>query len=48
MTQYEKLVARAEDMIIQQICGEVEGALKVHLLKYELPPLSISQLRIVP
>ena len=48
MTQYEKLVARAEDMIIQQICGEVEGALIVHLLKYELPPLSISQLRIVP
>ncbi|KAJ6626859.1 TIP-1 family-domain-containing protein [Mycena sp. CBHHK59/15] len=29
-TQYRKLIHRAEDMIVQQVCGEVEGGLKVH------------------
>lgn len=28
--QYQKVVNRAEDMIVQQTCGEVEDALKVH------------------
>jgi hypothetical protein len=28
--QYQKVVNRAEDMVIQQTCGEVEGALKAH------------------
>ncbi|KAJ7770915.1 TIP-1 family-domain-containing protein [Mycena maculata] len=30
VTQYEKLARRAEDMIVQQVCGEVEGGLKAH------------------
>ncbi|KAJ7923065.1 TIP-1 family-domain-containing protein [Mycena leptocephala] len=30
VTQYKVLVHRAEDMIVQQICGEVEGGLKAH------------------
>ncbi|KAJ7462806.1 TIP-1 family-domain-containing protein [Mycena galericulata] len=30
VTQYEKLIHRAEDMIVQQVCGEVEGGLKAH------------------
>lgn len=28
--QYQRLVNRAEDMIIQQVCGEIEGGLKAH------------------
>ncbi|KAJ6501627.1 TIP-1 family-domain-containing protein [Mycena vitilis] len=28
--QYRLLVNRAEDMIVQQVCGEVEGGLKAH------------------
>lgn len=31
ITQYSKLVSRAEDMIVQQAAGEVESGLKVHL-----------------
>ncbi|KAJ7785875.1 TIP-1 family-domain-containing protein [Mycena metata] len=31
VTQYRILVHRAEDMIVQQVCGEVEGGLKAHL-----------------
>ncbi|KAJ7042676.1 TIP-1 family-domain-containing protein [Mycena alexandri] len=30
VTQYRILVHRAEDMIVQQVCGEVEGGLKAH------------------
>jgi len=30
ISRYEKLANRAEDMIVQQVCGEVERALKVH------------------
>ncbi|KAJ7102352.1 TIP-1 family-domain-containing protein [Mycena belliarum] len=30
IAQYQKLVHRAEDMIVQQVCGEVEGGLKAH------------------
>ncbi|KAJ6604224.1 TIP-1 family-domain-containing protein [Mycena vulgaris] len=30
VAQYQKLVHRAEDMIVQQVCGEVEGGLKAH------------------
>ncbi|KAJ7139717.1 TIP-1 family-domain-containing protein [Mycena epipterygia] len=30
VAQYETLVHRAEDMIVQQVCGEVEGGLKAH------------------
>ena len=30
ISRYEKLVNRAEDMIVYQVCGEVERALKVH------------------
>ena len=30
ISQYRKVVSRAEDMIVQQMCGEVESALKVH------------------
>ncbi|KAJ7169459.1 TIP-1 family-domain-containing protein [Mycena filopes] len=30
VTQYRVLVHRAEDMIVQQVCGEVEGGLKAH------------------
>ena len=30
ISHYEKLVNRAEDMIVHQVCGEVERALKVH------------------
>ncbi|KAJ7630533.1 TIP-1 family-domain-containing protein [Roridomyces roridus] len=30
ITQYEKLVLRAENIIVQQVCGEVEGSLKAH------------------
>ena len=28
--QYAKLSGRAEDMIVQQVYGEIEGGLKVH------------------
>ena len=28
--QYRKVVTRAEDMVVQQVCGEIETALKVH------------------
>jgi len=28
--QYRKLVSRAEDIIVQQVCGEIEGGLKAH------------------
>ncbi|KAF8446227.1 TIP-1 family-domain-containing protein [Boletus edulis BED1] len=30
VTQFAKLSSRAEDMLVQQICGECEGALKSH------------------
>jgi RAD50-interacting protein 1 len=30
ISRYGKIVSRTEDMIIQQMCGEVESALKVH------------------
>ncbi|KAJ7356913.1 TIP-1 family-domain-containing protein [Mycena albidolilacea] len=30
VTQYRVLVHRAEDMIVAQVCGEVEGGLKAH------------------
>ncbi|KAF7340034.1 hypothetical protein MVEN_01921300 [Mycena venus] len=30
VTQYRILVQRAEDMIVAQVCGEVEGGLKAH------------------
>jgi len=30
ISQYRKVVTRAEDMVIQQVCGEIETALKVH------------------
>ncbi|KAJ6574637.1 TIP-1 family-domain-containing protein [Mycena capillaripes] len=30
VTQYRVLVHRAEEMIVQQVCGEVEGGLKAH------------------
>ncbi|THH21006.1 hypothetical protein EW146_g461 [Bondarzewia mesenterica] len=35
--QYEKLVSRAEDIIVQQVYGEVEGTLKAHLLSQGEP-----------
>jgi hypothetical protein len=28
--QYEKLLSRSEDMIVQQVCKEIEGGLKLH------------------
>ena len=28
--QYAKLSNRAEDMIVQQVCGEIEGGLRTH------------------
>jgi len=28
--QYDKLVSRSEDMIVQQVCKEIEGGLKSH------------------
>jgi RAD50-interacting protein 1 len=31
--QYEKLVTRAEDMIVQQVCTEVEAAWKTHFAR---------------
>ena len=30
ISRYEKLANRAEDMIVHQVCGEVERALKVY------------------
>lgn len=30
VTQFVKLSSRAEDMLVQQICGECEGSLKFH------------------
>ncbi|KAJ7225939.1 RINT-1 family protein [Mycena pura] len=30
VAQYRNLINRAEDMIVQQVCGEVEGGLKAH------------------
>lgn len=39
--QYEKLVTRTEDMIVQQVCAEVEAVWKVHFARCALPsPLS--------
>ena len=32
--QYAKLSSRAEDMIVQQVCGEVEGGLRMHFSTY--------------
>ncbi|KAJ7293754.1 TIP-1 family-domain-containing protein [Mycena rebaudengoi] len=37
VTQYRKLVNRAEDMIVHQVCGEVEGGLKAHFSATTLP-----------
>ncbi|KAJ7693622.1 TIP-1 family-domain-containing protein [Mycena rosella] len=37
VAQYEKLVHRAEDMIVQQVCGEVEGGLKAHFAAITSP-----------
>jgi RAD50-interacting protein 1 len=31
--QYEKLVTRTEDMIVQQICTEVEASWKIHFAR---------------
>lgn len=30
--QYSTLVGRAEDMIVQQMCGEIEGGWKTHFV----------------
>jgi hypothetical protein len=30
ISRYKKVVKKAEDMIVQQVCGEIEAALKVH------------------
>jgi hypothetical protein len=35
--QYEKLVTRTEDMIVQQVCTEVEIAWKAHFARCALP-----------
>lgn len=35
--QYERLVTRTEDMIVQQVCTEVEAAWKVHFARCALP-----------
>jgi hypothetical protein len=39
--QYEKLMTRTEDLIVQQICTEVEAAWKIHFarcaLRHTLP-----------
>lgn len=32
--QYEKLITRAEDIITQQVCGEVETSLRSYWAKY--------------
>jgi RAD50-interacting protein 1 len=40
--QYDKLVTRTEDMIVQQVCMEVETAWKVHFTRCVLPT-SLSQ-----
>jgi hypothetical protein len=31
-SRYQTLITRAEDMIVYQVCGEVENVLKPHLL----------------
>jgi RINT-1 / TIP-1 family len=31
VTQYGKLIKRSEDMIVQQVCGEIESGLRPHL-----------------
>ncbi|KAF8272961.1 TIP-1 family-domain-containing protein [Lactarius quietus] len=38
--QYEKLGTRTEDMIVQQVCAEVETAWKIHLARFALPTSS--------
>ncbi|KAJ7275473.1 TIP-1 family-domain-containing protein [Mycena haematopus] len=37
VTQYRGLVHRAEDMIVAQVCGEVEGGLKAHFVATTSP-----------
>ena len=32
--QYGSLITRAEEMIVQLICGEVEGHLKAYFIEY--------------
>ncbi|KAG6866034.1 hypothetical protein C0991_009443, partial [Blastosporella zonata] len=32
IAQYERLVTRAESMVVQQVCGEIENLLKAHFL----------------
>ncbi|KAI0067928.1 hypothetical protein BV25DRAFT_1867678 [Artomyces pyxidatus] len=46
--QYNKLVSRAEDMIVQQVSGEVEGALKPYFSNQATPRLTQSDLAISP
>ncbi|KAA1468489.1 hypothetical protein DENSPDRAFT_833787 [Dentipellis sp. KUC8613] len=38
VTQYGKLVTRAEEMIVQQVCGEVESHLRPHLANQASSP----------
>ncbi|THH05559.1 hypothetical protein EW145_g4700 [Phellinidium pouzarii] len=40
VAQYDKLTERAENMLVRQICGEVEADLKAHLFKQ---PNSVSE-----
>jgi hypothetical protein len=44
VVQYRKLVDRAEGMIVQQVCGEIETGLKAHFISYALPLSSDSAL----
>ncbi|KAH7927393.1 hypothetical protein BV22DRAFT_1085155 [Leucogyrophana mollusca] len=37
VTQYAKLVSRAEDMLVSQVCGEVEALLKPHFAAITSP-----------
>ncbi|KAH7915139.1 TIP-1 family-domain-containing protein [Hygrophoropsis aurantiaca] len=37
ITQYTKLVFRAEDMLVQQVCGEIEALLKPHFVAVTSP-----------
>jgi hypothetical protein len=32
MSRYQKITTRAEDMTVQQICGEIEAGLRTHFV----------------
>ncbi|PFH54769.1 hypothetical protein AMATHDRAFT_134611 [Amanita thiersii Skay4041] len=53
ISRYAKIITRAEDMIIQQVCGEVENSFKAHLntidsIEQDTDDVALSQSLLTP